>query len=104
MVAIHSIPENIVKVAIGNPLVMIASDGILESEDAAQQAFGSARLNALLSTFSPEDSAEAVAASILAATDSYASAAPAPHDDRTLLVLRVTDESASDYSKMPIIY
>jgi hypothetical protein len=45
-----------------------------------------------------------VAASILAATDSYAGAAPAPHDDRTLLVLRVTDESASDYSKMPIIY
>ncbi|HXL22931.1 MAG TPA: GAF domain-containing SpoIIE family protein phosphatase [Candidatus Dormibacteraeota bacterium] len=85
-------------------LLLFASDGILESEDAAQEAFGSARLNALLSTFSPEDSAESVAASILAATDSYSSAASTPHDDRTLLVLRVTDESAADYSKMPIIY
>src|ERR1700748_3552075 len=28
MVAVHSIPEDIVKLAIGNPLVMIASDEI----------------------------------------------------------------------------
>ena len=30
MVAIHSIPEDIVRLAIANPLTMIASDGILE--------------------------------------------------------------------------
>jgi dihydroorotase len=29
MVAIHSIPEDIVQLALGNPLVMVASDGIL---------------------------------------------------------------------------
>jgi len=85
-------------------LLLFASDGILESEDATHEPFGSERLNALLSSFSPEHSAEAVAASILAATDSYSSTAPAPHDDRTLLVLRVTEDSAADYTKLPIIY
>jgi len=85
-------------------LILFASDGILEAEDAAHEAFGSERLSDLLSAFSREDSAEAVAARILAATDAYASAALVPHDDRTLLVLRVTEESTADYSKMPIIY
>jgi dihydroorotase len=31
MVVIHSIPEEIVRLAIGNPMVMIASDGVLEN-------------------------------------------------------------------------
>ena len=30
MVAIHSIPEEIVKLAMANPMVMIASDGIMD--------------------------------------------------------------------------
>ncbi len=41
MVAIHSIPEDIVKLAIGNPLVMIASDGILEDGKGHPRAAGS---------------------------------------------------------------
>jgi dihydroorotase len=40
MVAIHSIPEDIVKVAIGHPLVAIASDGILENGKGHPRAAG----------------------------------------------------------------
>jgi len=40
MVAIHSIPEEIVKLAIGNPLVAIASDGILENGKGHPRAAG----------------------------------------------------------------
>lgn len=40
MVAIHSIPEEIVKLAIGNPIVMIASDGILENGKGHPRAAG----------------------------------------------------------------
>ena len=44
------------------------------------------------------------AAAILAATDVYSGAGVAASDDRTLLVLRVTDHESSDFSKLPIIY
>jgi N-acyl-D-aspartate/D-glutamate deacylase len=40
MVAIHSIPEDIVKLAIGNPLVLISSDGILENGKGHPRAAG----------------------------------------------------------------
>jgi dihydroorotase len=40
MVAIHSIPEEIVKLAIGNPLVEIASDGILADGKGHPRAAG----------------------------------------------------------------
>lgn len=40
MVAIHSIPEEIVKLAIGHPLVEIASDGILENGKGHPRAAG----------------------------------------------------------------
>ena len=40
MVAIHSIPEDVVKLAIGNPLVTIASDGILENGKGHPRAAG----------------------------------------------------------------
>jgi len=40
MVAIHSIPEDIVKLAMGNPLVEIASDGILENGKGHPRAAG----------------------------------------------------------------
>jgi len=38
------------------------------------------------------------------ATDEHAGVGRPPHDDRTLLILRVTDEGAADFSKLPIIY
>ena len=85
-------------------VVLFASDGILESENAAQEEFGPERLMALLSAISPEDSARAIAERILAATDGHSGAGHAPHDDRTLVVLRVMDDATSDFSKLPIIY
>jgi N-acyl-D-aspartate/D-glutamate deacylase len=40
MVAIHSIPEEVVRQAIANPLTMIASDGILENGKGHPRAAG----------------------------------------------------------------
>jgi sigma-B regulation protein RsbU (phosphoserine phosphatase) len=85
-------------------IVLFASDGILESENAAQEEFGPDRLTALLSSISPEDSAKEIAEQILAATDGHSGEGVSPHDDRTLVVLRVTDTTSSDFSKLPIIY
>jgi sigma-B regulation protein RsbU (phosphoserine phosphatase) len=85
-------------------VVLFASDGILESENAEQEEFGPERLTALLSAISPEDSSRAIAERILAATDGHSGVGIAPHDDRTLVVLRVTDDVSSDFSKLPIIY
>jgi sigma-B regulation protein RsbU (phosphoserine phosphatase) len=85
-------------------VVLFASDGIHESENEGQEEFGLQRLSALLSGISPEDSASAIAERILAETDSHSGVGIAPHDDRTLVVLRVTDETSSDFSKLPIIY
>src|SRR5260370_1207028 len=85
-------------------VVLFASDGILESENAEQEEFGPKRLSALLSGLSQRDSAREIAEQIMAATDGHSGAGVAPHDDRTLVVLRVTDDSASDFSKLPIIY
>ena len=85
-------------------VIIFASDGILESANATEEEFGLQRLSALLSAISPEDSARVIADRILAETDNHSGADIAPHDDRTLVVLRVTDETASDFSKLPIIY
>lgn len=84
--------------------VLFASDGILEAFNADLEEFGPDRLDAVLSSVSPDQSAEAIAALILAATDDYSGAGVIPSDDRTLLVLRVTDHDTSDFSKLPIIY
>jgi sigma-B regulation protein RsbU (phosphoserine phosphatase) len=85
-------------------VVICASDGILESEDRDRQEFGAERLHALLAGITPEDTANNIADRILSATDEYSGAESTPHDDRTLIVLRVTDENDSDFSKLPIIY
>jgi sigma-B regulation protein RsbU (phosphoserine phosphatase) len=85
-------------------VVLFASDGILESENAVQQEFGLQRLSALLCGIIPEDSARAIADRILSETDNHSGPDAVPHDDRTLVVLRVTKETAADYSKLPIIF
>jgi hypothetical protein len=41
---------------------------------------------------------------VLNATDEYSGGGFTPSDDRTLLVLRVTESTSSDFSKLPIIY
>src|SRR5579863_7094120 len=70
--------------------VLFASDGILEAFNADLEEFGADRLDAVLSSVSPDQSAEDIAALILTATDDYSGAGVIPSDDRTLLVLRVT--------------
>ncbi|MGC1616230.1 MAG: GAF domain-containing SpoIIE family protein phosphatase [Candidatus Acidiferrum sp.] len=85
-------------------VVLFASDGILESENAGQEEFGSARLHALLAEAAPGLSANQLSEKIIAATDDHSGPGSNPHDDRTLLVLRVTGEASSDYSKLPVIY
>jgi sigma-B regulation protein RsbU (phosphoserine phosphatase) len=85
-------------------LVLFASDGILESENGQLEEFGSERLHALLANASPEISANELSEKIIAATDDHSGPGTNPHDDRTLLVLRVTSEETTDYSKLPVIY
>jgi serine phosphatase RsbU (regulator of sigma subunit) len=84
--------------------VLFASDGILESSNADLEEFGPDRLCAVLSSILPHHSAAEIADRILAATDDHSGAGVPPFDDRTLLVLRVTDETSDDFSKLPIIY
>jgi sigma-B regulation protein RsbU (phosphoserine phosphatase) len=85
-------------------VVLFASDGILETADANEQEFGIKRLSAVLKTLSTQDSAKEICDRILDATDEYAGGGHTPNDDRTLLVLRVTDHTSTDFSKLPIIY
>jgi phosphoserine phosphatase RsbU/P len=85
-------------------VVLFASDGIVESENAMQEEFGSARLHALLGESAHTTSARELSERIISATDEHSGSGVNPHDDRTLLVLRVTSEGTADYSKLPVIY
>jgi len=85
-------------------MVIFASDGIHESMNKEQEEFGVDRLKALLSTVMPNDPGFKVAQRIVKATDEHTGPGRMPHDDRTLLVLRVTDDTEADFSKLPIIY
>src|SRR5256714_14817627 len=83
--------------------VLFASDGILESENFEQEEFGPKRLHAVLQTVSPADSASAITGKMLEATDELSGGGQTPHDDRTLLALRMTEHASSAFSKLPII-
>jgi phosphoserine phosphatase RsbU/P len=85
-------------------IVVFASDGILESENSEQQEFGLARFTSVLEGISPQLSASEICDLVLNATDAYSGGGFTPSDDRTLLVLRLTDHTSTDFSKMPIIY
>jgi sigma-B regulation protein RsbU (phosphoserine phosphatase) len=85
-------------------VVVFASDGIHESTNAEQEEFGTDRLKELLAEVAPFDPGYTIAQRIVKATDEYAGVGRPPHDDRTLLILRVVDDSTADFSKLPIIY
>lgn len=85
-------------------VMLFASDGILEAVNSEEEEFGPNRLNAVLQTISAEESASGIADRVLDATDEHSGGGFTPQDDRTLLVLRLTDHSSSDFSKLPIIY
>jgi serine phosphatase RsbU (regulator of sigma subunit) len=81
-------------------VVVFASDGILENHNGDQKAFGRDYLAAALSAASPDASAGRNFSSILCATNEFTGHDPTPQDDRTVLVLRVTDESSRDFSRV----
>jgi phosphoserine phosphatase RsbU/P len=85
-------------------VIILASDGIHESTNRDMEEFGSDRLKALLATVVPMDPGYTIAQRIVKATDEHTGVGLPPHDDRTLLILRVTEDLAADYSKLPIIY
>jgi sigma-B regulation protein RsbU (phosphoserine phosphatase) len=85
-------------------VVVFASDGIHESMNKEQEEYGVDRLMGLLSTVTSADPGYKVAQRIIKATDEHTGPGRQPHDDRTLLVLRVTDDTEADFSKLPIIY
>ena len=84
--------------------VVFASDGIHEAMNKDQEEFGIERLKAILVAVNPDDPGYTVAQRIVKATDEHTGKGRAPHDDRTLVVLRVIEDSEADYSKLPIIY
>lgn len=84
-------------------VVIFASDGILESENAKQEEFGFERLSAVITSLPPNSCVENISGAILRSTDEFSGAGIPPHDDRTLLVLRVIEENA-DFAKLPVIY
>jgi sigma-B regulation protein RsbU (phosphoserine phosphatase) len=84
--------------------ILFASDGIHEAENADLEEFGVDGLSAVLGGVTPTDSASDIADKIVTATDQHVGAGLHARDDRTLLVLRVTDHTSSDFSKLPIIY
>ncbi|HMD43477.1 MAG TPA: GAF domain-containing SpoIIE family protein phosphatase [Candidatus Acidoferrum sp.] len=85
-------------------VIILASDGIHESTNRDLEEFGSDRLKALLATVLPVDPGYTIAQRIVKATDEHTGVGLPPHDDRTLLILRVTEDISADYSKLPIIY
>ena len=86
-------------------MVIFASDGIHEAENEAKEQFGIEKLASVASAQAKGTSAGQTAEAILRATDEHSAGTCDLHDDRTILVLRVTDEPAShDWSKFPVIY
>jgi phosphoserine phosphatase RsbU/P len=85
-------------------VVIFASDGILESENAKNEEFGFERLSNLIASLPANSGVENISGAILRATDEFSGLGNPPHDDRTLLVLRVTEESPTDFTKLPVIY
>ncbi|GAC1616847.1 MAG: hypothetical protein PVS2B2_07750 [Candidatus Acidiferrum sp.] len=85
-------------------VVLLASDGVQEARNANEEEFGMDRLMALLSGVSGTDPGYQIAQKIVRATDLHSGPGVSPHDDRTILILRITHETSADFSKLPIIY
>ena len=84
-------------------IVVLASDGITESMSATGELFGFERLAGILCEFTRKKAsgdapvaatAAEIAAAILAATDAFSGKPSEPHDDRTLIVLRLAGKKA----------
>jgi sigma-B regulation protein RsbU (phosphoserine phosphatase) len=96
--------EEMIIALLPGDVIVLASDGIHESTNKDLEEYGSDRLKALLSQVAPFDPGYTIAQRIVKATDEHTGPGLPPHDDRTLLILRVTEDVAADYTKLPIIY
>jgi len=76
-------------------IVVLASDGILESMNPDGEEFGFGRLAKVLNSFGPKATSAEISAAILAATDAFSAKPTEPHDDRTLIVLRPAQNGVS---------
>lgn len=85
-------------------IVVFASDGILECQNREQEAFGAGRLGAVLASLPQDARAKDISSAILSATDEFSRDPSSPDDDRSLIVLRVTDEASADFPRLPVIY
>lgn len=85
-------------------VIIFASDGILESENEVQEEFGFERLRELLTSLPAKTGVEDISGAILHATDEFTGAGRPAHDDRTLIVMRVTDVDPAEFPKLPVIY
>jgi len=83
-------------------VVVFASDGILECQNRDQEAFGTGRLVEVLTSLPQDAPAKDISSAILDATDQFSHDAPVQNDDRSLIVLRVTNRL--DLSRLPVIY
>jgi serine phosphatase RsbU (regulator of sigma subunit) len=63
----------------------------MESTDPTKQEFGIDRLADVLRNLVPGGSAENISAAILDATDEFSGSSSEAQDDRTLIILRVTE-------------
>ena len=90
--------EHTLKMQSGD-IVVLASDGLVESMNSAGELFGLERLAEVLRGFGPNASAAKISDAILAATDVFSGNPAEPHDDRTLLVLRLAPAAAPARSR-----
>jgi phosphoserine phosphatase RsbU/P len=93
--------ETVTLVLKPNDILVFASDGIRESMNAQEEPFGFARLTKVLRKQALGHSAESIAKAILEATDEFSGRPAEAHDDRTLVVLRRTEDSDSPQAAAP---
>jgi phosphoserine phosphatase RsbU/P len=74
--------------------MIFASDGILEATNSEDEHFGLERLTDVLKNLPAVATAEEINAEVITATDTFSGKPEEPHDDRTLIVLRVTQLTA----------
>lgn len=85
-------------------VVVFASDGILECPNKKHEPFGGNRLAEVLISLPHDASAHEIASAIVSSTDAFGGQDCTLHDDRSLIALRVTDNSSLDYSRVRVIY
>ena len=84
--------------------VVFVSDGILECQCSRNEAFGAKRLAAVVTSLREDASAQEISSAILSATDVFSGQTSALHDDRSLIILRVTEVPSAAHRRVPVIY